>query len=76
MFLFGWLVLRQSVVKADLDLTLAQTGLQFALVFLLQPSSHCWDCRLGNSVCSALLHSLSKLIHCISGCEYLSNFAK
>jgi hypothetical protein len=72
------------VVKADLELSLAQTGLQFTVVFLPQPSSNCRNCRLSyhlrNSVtlnhlvCSALLHSLSKLIHCISGCDYLSFF--
>lgn len=35
-----------SVVKADLELTLAQTGFQFTVVFLPQASSNCWDCRL------------------------------
>lgn len=43
-----------SVVNADLELSLAQTGLQFTVVFLPHSSSNCRDCRLryhlGNSV--------------------------
>lgn len=35
-----------SVVNADLELSLAQTGLQFTVVFLPQSSSNCRDCRL------------------------------